>query len=190
MNNQEPQNQSKITEEANVQNRRRFIKGATAATPVVLTLASPSVLGGLLCLSQQLSGNLSGTPVGGCVKGKNPAYWKSPLNKGAWPSGFSYGTGTSTSVCSTPTYSGGTRFNDSSVGFIGDSISTIMREILCGSITNTNACFTAALLNSVAVPNYILTKSEVLALRNGSLAPPSPFPNTNAGKVAFFQTTW
>jgi len=43
MSNQEPQNQNKTAEEACVEKRRRFIKGAGVATPVILTLSSPSV---------------------------------------------------------------------------------------------------------------------------------------------------
>ena len=39
MSNQEPHNQGKTKEEADVQKRRRFIKGAGVAAPVVLTLA-------------------------------------------------------------------------------------------------------------------------------------------------------
>ena len=45
MSNQEPQNQDKTTEEAGVEKRRRFIKGAGIAAPVVLSLANRSAFG-------------------------------------------------------------------------------------------------------------------------------------------------
>lgn len=86
------EHQDKTSETADRENRRRFIKGASAVAPVILTLTSPSIFGAELCLSQQLSGNASGTPVGVCIKGKTPAYWQNPLNKSSWPTGFSYGT--------------------------------------------------------------------------------------------------
>ena len=51
MSNQEPQNQDKINEDADVQKRRRFIKGASVAAPVVLTLANRPVFGAAQCFS-------------------------------------------------------------------------------------------------------------------------------------------
>ena len=58
MSNQEPQNQEKTTEEPALEKRRRFIKGAGIAAPVVLSLANRSAFGAQ-CLSQQISGNMS-----------------------------------------------------------------------------------------------------------------------------------
>ena len=51
MSNQEPQNQEKNTEEADVEKRRRFIKGAGIAAPVVLSLANRTAFGQEQCLS-------------------------------------------------------------------------------------------------------------------------------------------
>lgn len=59
MSNQEPHNQGE-TKETGVEKRRRFIKGAGVAAPVILTLSSPSVFGAnVLCPSQMLSRNTS-----------------------------------------------------------------------------------------------------------------------------------
>lgn len=80
MSNQEPQNQDKINEDADVQKRRRFIKGVSAAAPVVLTLANRPVFGAAQCFSQQMSGNMSHIGEGSCELGKNPAAWRGDLN--------------------------------------------------------------------------------------------------------------
>ncbi len=73
MSNQEPQNQEKTTEEAGVEKRRRFIKGAGIAAPVVLSLANRSTFGAQ-CLSQQMSGNMSHHGAGSCVLGYKPCF--------------------------------------------------------------------------------------------------------------------
>ena len=192
MNNQEPQNPNPSTEHAAVEKRRRFIKGVAVAAPVVLTLSSPSVFGNgvSLCLSQQMSGNTSGTPTGNCVPGNNATYW---LNTpAAWPSGYSYGikgTGTKTPVCLN--YSSGTTF----LAAFGSGSGTGMQQLLCSSLTSNYSTFITALLNSVAVPNYILTKEQVIAMwaagvLTGGPLPPPGYPNTLVGKVAFLKTTW
>ena len=79
MSHQEPQNQVK-TEEASVEKRRRFIKGAGIATPVVLSLVNRSAFGAAQqCLSQQISGNMSQVVgAGSCVSGQSPLAWKGP----------------------------------------------------------------------------------------------------------------
>ena len=79
MSNQEPQNQSKIQEDASVEKRRRFIKGAGIATPVVLSLMNRSAFGAAQqCLSQQISGNMSHVGAGSCVSGQPPSAWRGP----------------------------------------------------------------------------------------------------------------
>jgi len=79
MSHQEPQNQVK-TEEASVEKRRRFIKGAGIATPVVLSLVNRSAFGAAQqCLSQQISGNMSqAAGAGSCESGQSPLTWKGP----------------------------------------------------------------------------------------------------------------
>jgi hypothetical protein len=79
MSNQEPQNQNKTTEDAGVEKRRRFIKGAGIAAPVVLTLANRSAFGQTLqCLSQQVSGNISQVGAGSCASAASPSTWQPP----------------------------------------------------------------------------------------------------------------
>lgn len=204
MSNQEPQNPNKITEDAAVENRRRFIKGAGAVTPVILTLASSSVFGQELCLSQQMSGDTSGHPIGNCVNGNPPSFWKNPANRALWPnipvppgagtSRYFYGTpnpGVLNPTCGQFVASTGTKFNDPLLGFATSTVTTSMRAILCaGATPSNNAVWTTALLNSLYVQNYILCYAQVMDLYKNIIAPPPPFPNTAAGRVAFLKTTW
>jgi hypothetical protein len=77
MSNQELQSQEKTTEEAALETRRRFIKGAGIAAPVVLSLANRSAFGAP-CLSEQMSGNMSHHGTGSCLLGYAPCIWKLP----------------------------------------------------------------------------------------------------------------
>lgn len=183
------EHQDKTSETADRENRRRFIKGASAVAPVILTLTSPSLFGGELCLSQQLSGNVSGTPEGACIKGQAPSYWQNPLYKDSWPAGFSYGTlisGRTGSVCGD--FTGGTKFND--IIAYGSGSASALRALLCTSLTLTNSIWVTALLNAAAFPNYVLTKQQVIDMNKGLLAPPAPYPNNAEGKKAFLKATW
>jgi hypothetical protein len=79
MSNQELHNQGEIKEEADVQKRRRFIKGAGIAAPVVLSLANRSAFGAAQqCLSQQVSGNMSHVGANSCASGYSPTLWRNP----------------------------------------------------------------------------------------------------------------
>ncbi|PPD50907.1 MAG: hypothetical protein CTY13_00625 [Methylobacter sp.] len=87
MNSQEQEIEANVKPQQDLENRRRFIKGAGIATPVVMTLASRSVFGAE-CLSQILSGNISHVGNGSCVKGLSPGSWATPDGDGkAIPSG-------------------------------------------------------------------------------------------------------
>jgi hypothetical protein len=174
MSNQEPQNQNKTTEEMAVEKRRRFIKGASIAAPVVLTLSSPSVFGAF-CRSEIMSGNESHT-TGSCVLGENRNYWKDPRNRGEWqPLGFDYGTPNSnppsTTDCSDTAYTGGATFRSV---FGGISSTQTMRSILCGG-TLRESYYVAAILDAKKDPNYILSFGEVIELWNN----PAPSPAGN-----------
>ena len=81
MNSQEQINHADVKPEEHAANRRQFIKGAGIAAPVVMTLSSRSVFGAE-CLSQQMSGNMSQTGQGSCVKGLSPGAWKTPKGDG------------------------------------------------------------------------------------------------------------
>ena len=204
MSNQEPQNPNKTTEEAAVEHRRRFIKGAGAVAPVILTLTSSSVFGQELCLSQQLSGNDSQHPpgTGSCVLGYTPTYLKDPAKINLWQTaGFVYGTRITTppnngTLCTH--YSGGTAFNAAIAfgpgpGCITPAPSQPMRQLMCGASGSAQAIWAAAMVNSglntAHVLNYILTREQVLALWNGTCAPPVGFNNDCAGKLLFLKKT-
>lgn len=207
MSNQEPQNPDKTTEETAVENRRRFIKGAGATVPVILTLASPSVFGNGVnpgCYSQQISGNTSPGHTLGCRKGLPPSDWVKPTNKDSWPlmtptNSFLYGNRITSpsnngSLCSH--YSGGTLMN-AAIAFSGRGSGQPMRALLCNSLTSSNSIWSTAMLNAVYFSNntlgyYILSRQQILDLWDGKIAPPYPllYPNTPAGKLLYLQSTW
>jgi len=176
MSNQEPHNQGE-TKEAGVEKRRRFIKGAGIAAPVILTLSSPSVFGAF-CRSEIMSGNESHMGAGSCVLGDSRNHWKDPNNSGEWTSGgLNYGTPTSnppsTTDCSA--YTGGTTFRDV---FGGTSSTQAMRCILFAG-TSPESYYVAAYLNAKKYPNYILNFGDVIDLWNNHA--PSPAGNLPPG---------
>lgn len=203
MSNQEPQKQNMASKETAVQKRRRFIKGAGVATPVILTLSSPSVFGAL-CLSQQMSGNVSGT-TGSCVLGLSPGFWATPTPQGstttrtlqanntiaAWTTaGFDYGTYNTGNKSQCGSYTGGTAFNDPlafgpGVGGPYGTSSLPMREILCTQNGSALAHLVCALLNAkYQKGTYVLSPAQVIGLWNGSILPPGGNLNT------YLDSTW
>ncbi|MDD1625756.1 MAG: hypothetical protein LUO94_13460 [Methylococcaceae bacterium] len=191
MSNQEPQNQNKTTEEAAVDKRRRFIKGAGVATPVILTLSSPSVFGAL-CRSEIMSGNESHTGAGSCVLGESRNYWKSPTAQTEWNNlGFTYGTPTSspgsTTDCSNSAYTGGTVFT----AIFGSGSGKTMREILCASDPIRESYYVAAILNAKKYPtSYILDDAHVFDLWNHPQSSPTgSLPPGYADDMAFLAST-
>lgn len=177
MNNQEPQNQDKTTEDTGVEKRRRFIAGASVAAPVILTLSSPSAFGAL-CLSQMMSGNVSSVGEGSCTLGQTPAWWSSPINKSAWATaGFDYGQknpSTAPELCSN--YKNGTKFKAAfGVNPTSGDQNTFMLNIICNSTTNTtlDAYLVAALLNA-SLPNsgYLLIPTDVIGMKTGKFTLP------------------
>lgn len=74
MNSQEQEIQVNVKPQEDLENRRRFIKGAGIATPVVLTLSSRSVFGAM-CGSEIASGNQSHAVQGSCELGSSSATW-------------------------------------------------------------------------------------------------------------------
>jgi hypothetical protein len=203
MSDQEPQNLIKAKERADVGKRRRFIKGAAAATPVILTLASPSVFG-IQCGSEIASGNQSHTGTGSCTLGMTIAELSNPNNAGRWPSGYSYGTkstqdssahrlSTASSTADTSAhYSGGTKFKD----VFGGTDNTTLREYLAsgsGSNPSLQACLSAALLNAAKSKTYPLTVEDVKKIQAGTLGVPTHpniKPAVSADIIAYLKSTW
>jgi hypothetical protein len=77
--NKQKLNEPSAHKEDGVEKRRRFIKSAGLAAPVVLSLANRSAFGAAAgCLSQQVSGNVSQAGAGSCSSGSSPLAWQSP----------------------------------------------------------------------------------------------------------------
>lgn len=184
MSDQKLQDHGKTTENVGVNKKRRIMLGAGTMAPVVLTLVSPSVFGAAQCLSQQLSGNLSQTVNPGCVTGNSPDYWALNTDWSSTP--FKHSKGGTTCNVGAGQYEGGTVFN---TAFPGDSETRTMAKILCSSTTSTEAYFIAAILNAYALsPNYVLTPTQVRALRNGAVYPLINGPSTTVEE--FLASTW
>ena len=184
--NKQKLNEPAAHKEDGVEKRRRFIKSAAFAAPVVLTLSSPSVFGDSgFCLSQVMSGNASNV-TGSCTLGQNPSYWKNPANKSAWATaGFNYGISAIINDQFCANYSGGTNFNDNSA-FLGSGVSSTMESLLCSSPNTVNAYLVAALLNaSTPNSNYIYTADQVRQLQAKTLGVP-PQNSTADGVVLNF----
>jgi hypothetical protein len=143
MNNQELQSQAKQT--VDLTKRRRFLQKIGVATPVLLTLTSPSVLGAAgnaVCMSQQMSGTASHQTL--------------LCNKGFYTPGsisipFTVGDLTE-----------GTLFNSQ---FTGGSNSSF-GSLLIASRTSPEAHYIAALLNATHDGSYVLTATQVKSLYN------------------------
>lgn len=205
MSNQELQNQSGENEEAGVDKRRRFIKGAGIAAPVALTLTSPSVFGAL-CLSEMMSGNTSLTGTGSCDLGFSARVWGNPNGKvgeqstiEAWNAiGFSYGEKKKTKIFeafsiggnndkededsnkndkedNSDPYEKGTKFSEV---FHGNSDQRSLREIL-GKGNRADKNLVAVMCNAKYFKNYILTPDQVIGLCNGAIPSPSGYNNCN-----------
>jgi len=189
MSNQEPQNQNKTAEEAGVEKRRRFIKGAGVATPVILTLSSPSVFGAL-CLSEIMSGNESHTGNGSCALGHTPAWWRNPTNKGAWSqTPYTYSTLGAGTDCGG--YTLGTLFSAAFLGALPENVLLLtMLSNMCEAGNSLDSYLVAALLNaSTPGSNYLYTPDQVIQLKKKQLGVPPNNSKVEADVLAFLQTT-
>jgi hypothetical protein len=191
MSNQEPHNPNKTTEDAAVEKRRRFIKGAGVAAPVILTLSSPSVFGNTLCGSELISGNVSNVGAGSCTTGLSPATWRTTAT---WPHPY-LNNNSSGTVCTT---TGGTAFNTAFpvAGITGVDSNTI-DQILCLYANNNTsyqlkAYLIAALLNATNATTYPLQVADVQAIQAGTQAVPgyTTIPATSTQVEAYLPTTW
>ncbi len=154
--------------------RRQLLKGAGAASPVVLTMVSAPVRAADLCLNP--SGFISqntfnsrhpgGTPHPCTTNG--PSYFNA-LGSRSWPSGVNKNS---------------TKFNDT---FGGTSFptSTTLADVLTGSDLFAKYCVAAYLNTKYASPppGFPMTNAQALAMwptiRGGS--PTTPFPPASLG---------
>ncbi len=187
MSNQEPQNPNPSTENAVVEKRRRFIKGAGVAAPVILSLSSPSVFGAAgQCLSQIMSGNASNNVTLSCALGHTPSYWTTAR---PWPTGLSpssRGAGCSGT--------GGTLFNAAAAFGVNPtspipSTSTLL-TVLCSYPNSLDAYLVAALLNAKTLySDYLYTPAQVVQLKKKTLGVPPLNSTADADVLAFLKTT-
>lgn len=174
-------------EENAIDKDRRRISKAAAASPLLATLASPSVWGNVCSVSGLQSGNVSGHPQDNeCAgHGCTPGYWKNHTD--AWPPGFSPGTCTDTKGngnCKAWSYTGATPIseilNGHSVGVFGASgydNSTAIFEILNredngnGNTNSQLAHWIAGIFNALVAPSiYGSSVGELLGALDTAVA--------------------
>ncbi|HLO64117.1 MAG TPA: hypothetical protein VK165_14250 [Azonexus sp.] len=181
---------------------RRKIARIGIGAPLVLTLASRSVLADQ-CLSNMLSGNLSNPTRGNCEKGWSPGGWGQPggmistySTLGAWQAiGYNYGTlKQNCNANQTSCYTGGTKMSNLPVWLNKDSVPGYKRV---ADVLNNNSAYNQtrhlicayfnAKLGELASGsyNYILTVTQVQQLASGSLVPPGGMSIS-----AFLDSTW
>ena len=150
MNNQEFESQRK--EEVDVTKRRRFLKGAGVAAPVLLTFTSPTAFGGTaLCMSQQLSGTVS-HPTLSCDIG---TYNSSNIADPSFPSINGYDALTTF---------------DSVFG-VGSSTETF-GALVAADPRSREAIYVTAFMNAQASTTYVIMPAQVTGLFNGTIAYP------------------
>ena len=181
---------------------RRKIARLGVGAPLVLTLASRSVLANQ-CLSNMLSGNLSNPTRGNCDKGWSPGGWGQPggmistyTTLGAWQAiGYNYGTLKSNcSASQASCYTGGTKMSGLPAWLNKDHVATNTRVV---DVLNNNSAYTLtrhlicayfnAKLGELAGGsyNYILTVAQVQQLASGALLPPGGMSLIN-----FLDSSW
>lgn len=189
---------------ASSQGRRKFLKGAAAATPVMMTVASRPVLGAQCTPSAWVSGNLSDHgPKRDTCGGRSPGYWKNRF--GDWPAGYDPGT------CEKRSYSGmgqnpckatsdATRFNNVfNQGFNYYDGKTLMEVLWLEGNADPHqfgAHIVAMLLNAATFDNYGMTEQQVKDMYNeiissgGIYTPSVGAPMTIPDVVEFIQNTF
>lgn len=181
---------------------RRKIARLGVGAPVVLTLASRSVLANQ-CLSNMLSGNLSNPTRGNCDKGWSPGGWGQPggmistyTTLGAWQAiGYTYGTlKPNCNASQTACYTGGTKMSGLPSWLNKDNVATNTRVV---DVLNNNSSYNLtrhlicayfnAKLGELAGGsyNYILTVTQVQQLASGTILPPG-----GMSLNIFLDSTW
>ncbi|MCG2577775.1 hypothetical protein LZ012_12295 [Dechloromonas sp. XY25] len=181
---------------------RRKIARLGVGAPLVLTLASRSVLANQ-CLSNMLSGNLSDpTRDSICQKGWSPGGWGQPggmigsyTTLGAWQAiGYNYGTlKPNCSASQVSCYTGGTKMSglpswlnkDGVAGstrvvdvLLNNSAYNVTRHLIC-------AYFNAKLGELGGSFHYVMTVAQLQQLASGALLPPGGMSIS-----AFLDSTW
>ncbi|PCI22305.1 MAG: hypothetical protein COB62_01635 [Piscirickettsiaceae bacterium] len=210
------ENQKEETKHSIDKGRRRFGKAGVAA-PILMTLASQPAFGwggGMQCMSNMMSGNLSDPSRGNCDLGWSPGGWCNPGGKvnnmdtiWAWNSTtFEYGTydpaatyGPQDKICGidkqneSECYSGGATIGSLPAGINANNFgsNTTLRDIICKtggtgpSANDTRHCVAAYLNASLPGINYILTQQQVIDLCDGTLAVPG-----GISLKTFLDSTW
>lgn len=162
----------KQTGDTTIDKGRRRISKAVAASPIMASLASPSVWGGYCSVSGLDSGNTSRTGDEVCQgRGCTPGYWKN--HPDAWPPGFSPGVckdgyTSGKGNCKSWTYTGcteigeilgGHHVSDFGSKYRYQSNSTpimyiLQREVNGGGDTNSQLShWIAAIFNAIVAPD-------------------------------------
>lgn len=186
-------------ETARADARRRFIKGAALASPVLLSIASRPVLGTSRFCSASgfMSGNLSNQ--GGkdvSCGGNSPGYWKNHTSPGApWPT--PYLSGRRASGATGISYTGGTQFHSvfKKSGGFNYGTKTLL-QVLWEHPGSLAFHAIAALLNAKAgIGNYVLTDLQVRQIWDG-IVTNGVYTTTTGHKMyeadakAFFEQTY
>ncbi len=189
------------------EHRRRILKGAAVATPLMMTVASRPVLGAQCTPSAWVSGNLSDHDHDRLsCGGRSPGYWKANPHRWAG-TGFNPGTCEETSRFGTcyEYNSDGTpfhRFNrlDRRGVFPGHYYrnKTLMQVLWLRGHQDPyqlGAHIVAALLNAASFPDYGMTVRQVIHMygqlaRRGYFQPSTGDPMSPQEVVLFIQNTF
>jgi hypothetical protein len=188
----ENQNLSKVDK-----SRRRFAK-AGAATPIIMTLVSQPAFGwggGMQCMSNMMSGNLSDPTRGSCDPGWPPSQWCEPFGTvnhmvsiRAWKkAGLRYGKlKDGKNKYQMKSYKGGSYIKNLPSLHLGLDGKTPLREVAIGGHgSHAQACITAYLNASLPNVNYVLSQQQVIDLCRGT----TPVPGSGS-LAGFLSTTW
>lgn len=182
-------------ETARADARRRFLKGAALASPVLLSIASRPVLGTTRFCSASgfMSGNLSnkgGKDVN--CGGNSPGYWKNHTSPSyPWPAPYVSGR-----RLDNGTFSGGTKFHDVFKKGTYNYGTKSMLQVLWEAPGSFAFHTIAALLNAQSgIGGYVLTAAQVRQIWDGIMT--NGFYTTTTGvkmyeadAKAFFEQTY
>lgn len=187
------ESQRERAEHARASARRRFIRGAAAASPVLLSLVSRPVLGTTRFCSASgfMSGNLSQPQTSQGCGGFSPGYWK---NHSPWPT--PYVSGTQNGSGGGSTFSGGTKFHDVFAKGKYNFGTSSMLKVLWTEPGSFAFHTIAALLNAASgINGYTLTTAQVIQIWNqimsvGYYQATSSLQMFEADAKAFFENTY